>query len=98
MNIKEEKKYRLESLLNFFEAINRLKKCYTTEQAIDVLDIYLKTNDPKYLTTYYDIREFVSNSTIRKDFYGVVYEDYNHLADYLNDYCSMSLTKQIKRR
>ena len=74
----------IEALMNMFVAIKKLCVFYSLDQAVEVLDIYFKTNDPTYITNESNIRTFVVNSNIREMIFPLVDGKYNHLIDFIN--------------
>ena len=84
MDYEEKENSTLKGAMNMFVALSKLSKIYSFDQAVDVMDIYLKTNDPKYLTPEYGIRDFVVDNGIR-DAINPLTEGKDHLMDYLEE-------------
>ena len=80
-----EQTKNLKALMDMFVAIKKLNVYYTFDQSVDILDIYFNTNDPKYITTYDDIRNFVVSSQMRDKIFPLVDGKYNHLFDFINE-------------
>ena len=85
-----KEKTELIAIMNMFVAIKKLCKHYTFDQAIDVLDMYFKTDDPVYLTNSDDIRNFIVNNNIRSTIYPLIEGKYKHLYEYIE---SLDLSK-----
>ena len=85
MSYIDEERPNIKAMMNLFVTINKLTKNNTMDQAIDILDMYLKTGNSKYITIYDGIREYVENSNILETFQPIYDAGYNHLQDYLND-------------
>ena len=66
-------------------AIKKLSVFYSIDQAVDVLDIYFKTNDEGCLPVTEGIRDYIKNSNLREKIFPLVDGKYNHLMDFIND-------------
>lgn len=84
MNYKEKENSTLKGAMNMFVAINKLCSLYTFEQAVDIMDIYFKTDDSKYIPSELGIRDYVVNNGIR-DAINPLTEGKDHLMDYLEE-------------
>lgn len=84
MSYINEERPNVKAMMDLFVAINELCKYYTLDQAIDVLDIYLKTGNSKNISAFGEVREYVENSNILETFQPIYDEGYNHLHDYLD--------------
>lgn len=81
-------KENLIALMNMFMTIKKLTKYYSFDQAVDVMDIYFKTNDQRYLTKEDGIREFVVNNNIREKIFPIIDGNYQHLMDFIDEFGS----------
>ena len=93
MSFIKEERPDVKSLISLFVFIDKLSSMYTIDQAIDVLDAYFKSGDQNLLPPQNGIRETIVKSNI-KDFCLPIYENYNHLYDYVND---MVPTQSLKK-
>lgn len=93
MSYLEDEREELQAMMNMFVAIKKLKTIYSMDQAIDIMDEYLKTGNEKVLMNLDDTREFVKNSNFRDTFLPIYDEGYDHLHDYINDICPSKKTK-----
>ena len=85
MSYKNVQRPNIEAMMNMFIALHELKKSQTIDQAIDSLDLYLRTGDKKYLTTENDLRERIANTDIVEYFQPIYEEGYDHLYYYLDE-------------
>ena len=79
----EEKEYLI-ALSDLFKAIRSLCKYYRLDQAIEIMELYMKSNNATYLTMGDNIRGFVTQSNIRNLIYPVIVQDYDGLHDFFN--------------
>ena len=86
MSYFSDERVELKALMNLFIAISKLSKYYSFDQAIDVLDIYFKTNNEKVLTENDDIRYFVVSNNIRDFVYPLIVNEYDGLYEFLNQF------------
>ena len=85
MSYFEEEKEEIRALVDLFDTIKGINKSCSLDQAVDIMDMYLRTGDEKYLTKEDNIRDNVVKSNIRETFYPIYEEGYEHLSDYIED-------------
>lgn len=95
MESMNNRKRKLIALMDMFVAIKKLSKGYQSyDHAVDALDLYFKTNDPRYITTFGGIRDFVLESNIRNEIFPLIDGKYDHLDDFIKSL----LQKEEKRK
>ena len=85
MSYIEEERPKIRATMDMFVAMKQLTDFYSVDQAMEIMDRYLKTGDEGCIMTYDGVRDFVAKSKIRDTFQPIYDEGYNHLADYIND-------------
>lgn len=85
MSYFEEEKEGIRALVDLFGTIKGINKSCSLDQAVDIMDMYLRTGDEKFLTKEDNIRDNVVKSNIRETFYPIYEEGYEHLSDYIED-------------
>ena len=81
----EYERPEMESMINLFVTLKMLRNYYSMDQALEILDVYLKSGNIKVITTQDDIRDFVAKSNILESFQPIYEEGYKHLSDYIED-------------
>ena len=80
------------AVMDLFVAIDKLLYNMPADQAIDAMDKYLKTGDMEDILSY-NIRDFIIKTNLREKILPIINGRYNHLYDYLNEFCSISEKK-----
>ena len=82
--VSKEKVY-FDAYVSLFDAIRKLCVFYRFDQAVEIMNMYLKDGDVKVLTRENGIRDFVVASNLREILYPVITEKYGDLYGFFNE-------------
>jgi len=93
--IKEEKIF-FDALSSMFEAINKLCTFYKFDQAIEIMNLYLKNNNVSILPAQDGIRDYIVFKNIRNILYPVIIDNADDLYGYFNLMINGKLKNNLK--